>query len=103
MDRSGMETAPGERARWEQAQVDREVRRSERLLRREAWRLARVRAAEARAREDERRWLRDEVEGMLRGGWRGEELARLGMGPELLAELGLDAVDEPGGAMAAGG
>jgi hypothetical protein len=90
--------APGaeleERARWEQARVDDEVRHTDTLMRRAARRLAASREGDAREQDGELRWLRDEVLEIRRLGWSWEELAGVGMGEAFLARLGLRADEE---------
>ncbi|HET6229370.1 MAG TPA: hypothetical protein VFE05_04770 [Longimicrobiaceae bacterium] len=73
------------RASWEQAQVKREIERSERLLRREARNQEAFRARAEREEAAERRRLAEEVRRMRSDGWTWEELADVGIGPGFLA------------------
>ena len=77
------EDGPAGRSWPEPSRLVREVRGSE-------VRLEQVRPQDEAERKAERRWLRDQVTAMRRAGWSWEELAGIGFGRALLADLGFE-------------
>ncbi|HEX6037967.1 hypothetical protein [Longimicrobium sp.] len=76
------------RAAMDQLELRREMLRAQF----EALRARRSRAREPLAGDDAemRAWMVGEVLGMITAGWTRRELAEVGIGPDLLRELGLD-------------